>query len=140
MQKNLQVLAVPGHFRLYHLNCCVFVWMVAMVEGSVELLKKYLFEHGCGAHCSARCRLRKRSSDPFARSCEAPAPSSQKVPVAVIGNAPVSLNGDLGRQISKHRNRIAITFIKVREPEQVNVPNKVAKGISAGLSCLQGSN
>ena len=25
-------------------------------------------------------------------------------------------------------------FIKVREPEQVNVPNKVAKGISAGLS------
>ena len=56
------------------INCCVFVWMVAMVEGSVELLKKYLFEHGCGAHCSARCRLRKRSSDPFARSCEAPAP------------------------------------------------------------------
>ena len=38
--------------------------MVAMVEGSVELLKKYLFEHGCDpvypcerlrSHCIASC-------------------------------------------------------------------------------------
>ena len=55
---------------------------------------------------------------------------SQNVSVPVIGNAQVSLNGDLGRQTSKHGSRIALRFRQVREPEQVNVINKVAKRIS----------
>ena len=55
---------------------------------------------------------------------------SQKVPMAVIGNASVSLTEDLGSQINKHGKRIALTFRQVQEIEQVNVTNKIAKGIS----------
>ena len=44
----------------------------------------------------------------IAKKCELY--GSQKVPVVFIGNAPVSLNEDLGKQSSKQGNMIILTF------------------------------
>jgi len=42
--------------------------------------------------------------------------SSQTIPVALIGNALVSLKEDLGSQIRNHGNTIAVTLVKVSLP------------------------
>ena len=46
---------------------------------------------------------------------------SQTVPVALIGNALVSLKENLGSQLRNHGNMIAVTLRQVQKSEQVNV-------------------
>ena len=60
---------------------------------------------------------------------------SQTVPVALIGNALVSLKENLGSQLRNHGNMIAVTLRQVQKSEQVNVITVAAVQMTFARKC-----